>query len=82
MFCVLTGKFRLGFLADFLSVPILAGLLNGVAINIAFSQLGKVSGLVLAGRDVIGQAESLLRQLGNIHWPTAALAALNADGVF
>ncbi|XYI35980.1 STAS domain-containing protein [Cupriavidus oxalaticus] len=76
VFCVLAGKFRLGFLADFLSVPILAGLLNGVAINIAFSQLGKVTGLALAGRDVIGQAESLLRQLGGIHWPTAALAAL------
>ncbi|EYS86457.1 sulfate permease [Cupriavidus sp. SK-4] len=76
VFCVLAGKFRLGFLADFLSVPILAGLLNGVAINIAFSQIGKVTGLTLAGRDVIGQAGSFLTQLGAIHWPTAALGAL------
>ncbi|MBM3117639.1 SulP family inorganic anion transporter [Jeongeupia naejangsanensis] len=74
LFCMLASRFRLGFLADFLSRPILAGLLNGVAINIIIGQLGKVSGLTLTGKDVIGQLLSLLEQLGRIHWPTLLLA--------
>ncbi|WP_432723343.1 SulP family inorganic anion transporter [Jeongeupia wiesaeckerbachi] len=74
LFCMLASRFRLGFLADFLSRPILAGLLNGVAINIIIGQLGKISGLTLAGKDVIGQLLSLLEQLGRIHAPTLALS--------
>ncbi|GHD64181.1 SulP family inorganic anion transporter [Jeongeupia chitinilytica] len=74
LFCMLASRFRLGFLADFLSRPILAGLLNGVAVNIIIGQLGKVSGLKLDGKDVIGQLLSLVEQLGRIHWPTLLLA--------
>jgi high affinity sulfate transporter 1 len=75
LICVLAGKFRLGFLADFLSLPILAGLLNGVAVTITVSQIGKVTGLTLGGTDVIGRLTSFARQLHHIHWPTALLAA-------
>ncbi|KAF0813634.1 putative sulfate transporter [Andreprevotia sp. IGB-42] len=74
-FCLLASRFRLGFLADFLSRPILTGLLNGVAINIVISQLGKVSGLTLGGSDVIGRLGSLFAQLGQMHWPTVTLSA-------
>ena len=42
--CILGGVFRLGFLADFLSKPILTGYLNGLAFTIIMSQLGKVFG--------------------------------------
>lgn len=73
-FCLLASRFRLGFLADFLSRPILAGLLNGVAITIVIGQLGKVTGLSLAGEDVISKLVSLAQQLASIHWPTAAVA--------
>ncbi|STR44525.1 Probable sulfate transporter Rv1739c/MT1781 [Iodobacter fluviatilis] len=44
LFCLLASRFKLGFLADFLSPPILAGFLNGVAISIALGQLGKLLG--------------------------------------
>src|SRR4030095_7599586 len=42
--CILGGVFRLGFLADFLSKPILTGYLNGLALSIIISQAGKVFG--------------------------------------
>ncbi|WP_255560174.1 SulP family inorganic anion transporter, partial [Dyella sp. EPa41] len=48
LLCVVASRFRFGFLADFLSRPILIGLLNGVAITILVSQSGKMLGLSLA----------------------------------
>jgi len=75
LLCVVASRFRFGFLADFLSRPILIGLLNGVAITILVSQSGKMLGLSLAGKDTIGQAWSLLIQLHRLHWPTALLSA-------
>ncbi|MDR2463474.1 MAG: SulP family inorganic anion transporter [Verrucomicrobiales bacterium] len=74
LFCVIAGKCGLGFFADFLSWPILMGLLNGVGINIMISQLGKVTRLSLQGRGVISQMESFAQQLPAAHWPTVALA--------
>ena len=45
--CIAAGLGRLGFLANFLSRPILAGYLNGIAISIITGQLGKLSGVQL-----------------------------------
>ena len=42
---IAAGLLRLGFMADFLSKPVLLGYLNGVSLNIIVSQLGKVLGL-------------------------------------
>jgi high affinity sulfate transporter 1 len=76
LFCMLAGRFRLGFFADFLSRPILLGLLNGVGINIIISQLGKITGLSLQGGGVISQLESLARQIPDTHVPTLLLAVV------
>ncbi|WP_109125231.1 SulP family inorganic anion transporter [Dyella sp. C11] len=73
--CVIAGRFRFGFLADFLSRPILIGLLNGVAITILVGQSGKVLGIGLQGSDTISQVLSLVKQLPRTHWPTALLSA-------
>ena len=45
--CIAAGLGRLGFLANFVSRPILAGYLNGIAISIITGQLGKLSGVQL-----------------------------------
>ena len=42
--CIAAGFFRLGFLADFLSKPILIGYLNGIALSILLGQIGQVFG--------------------------------------
>lgn len=73
--CVVASRFRLGFLADFLSRPILIGLLNGVAITILIGQSGKALGLALQGKDTISQALSLIALLPRVHWPTTLLSA-------
>ncbi len=74
IFCILAGRFRLGFLADLLSRSILLGLLNGVAITIIVGQLGKVFGISVAGKDVIGQLISFFKQAQGPHWPTLLLS--------
>lgn len=44
LFCFAASSLRFGFVADFLSRPILIGFLNGVAISIFLGQIGKVFG--------------------------------------
>lgn len=73
LFCLLASRFRLGFLADFLSPPILAGFLNGVAISIAMSQLGKLLGFTFEKRDLIGRLLELPERLPESHLTTAAI---------
>ena len=73
-FCILAGRFRLGFLADLLSRSILMGLLNGVAIIIIVGQLGKVFGINIAGDNVVIQLMSFFGQAHGAHWPTLLLS--------
>ncbi|MDR2016464.1 MAG: SulP family inorganic anion transporter, partial [Burkholderiales bacterium] len=73
-FCLLAGRFRLGFLADLLSRSILMGLLNGVAITIIVGQLGKVFGVSAPGKNVVRQLISFFEQVQGLHWPTLALS--------
>jgi MFS superfamily sulfate permease-like transporter len=44
-----SAALRLGFMADFLSVPILIGYLNGIALIIIASQVGRVFGMSILG---------------------------------
>ena len=76
LFFLLAGRLRLGFLADFLSRPILTGLLNGVGLTIMFNQIGKVTGISTTGNSTIAQAHSLLTNVLTVHWQTLAFSAL------
>jgi high affinity sulfate transporter 1 len=63
--CFIAAILRLGFVADFLSIPILIGFLNGVALNIIASQLGRLLGFsVTQGTfwQMIAQVAGGLRQ--------------------
>jgi high affinity sulfate transporter 1 len=53
LFCVAASFLRLGFLADFLSRPILVGFLNGVAVSIFLGQIGKVFGFKMTAHGII-----------------------------
>jgi len=74
LMCIAGGFFRLGFIADFLSRPILVGLLNGVAISILVGQLGTVLGFKLVSSGVFPQIGEVIRRIGHIHAPTAILS--------
>ena len=69
------GALRLGFIADFISQPVLAGFKAGTGLLIAVGQLGKVLGIEQTGDSFFEKLRSALSHLGDISWPTAALAA-------
>jgi high affinity sulfate transporter 1 len=68
------GLLRLGFLADFISSPVLAGFKAGMGLVIAASQLGKVLGVPVEGDSFFAKVWSALRQLGDANPATVALA--------
>jgi len=68
------GLLRLGFLADFISSPVLAGFKAGMGLVIAASQLGKVLGVPVEGDSFFARVWSALRQLGDANPATVALA--------
>ena len=59
LFCgglfVLAGLLRLGFLAQFLSRPVMEGFVFGLAIFVTVSQLPKIFGIAKGGGDTINQ---------------------------
>lgn len=68
--CLFAGVIRLGFLADLLSKPILAGYMAGLAVIMIASQLGKFTGAPVEGDEVIEEVESLWSVRDQIHTPT------------
>lgn len=76
LFCVAASLLRLGFLADFLSRPILVGFLNGVAISIVLGQIGKVFGFPMTSHGIIASLIEFLRKLPETHMPTLAVGLL------
>ena len=66
-----SAALRLGFMADFLSVPILVGYFNGLAPIIVASQLGKVFGLSLSADYFLGLLGEFVAEIGQVHWLTA-----------
>lgn len=76
-FLLLASLLRLGFLADFISLPVLTGFKAGIGVVIFVSQLGKVLGLsVPSGLSIFASLETILTSLGQINWPTVVLASL------
>jgi SulP family sulfate permease len=71
---VAAGLLRLGFLADFISSPVLAGFKAGMGLVIAASQLGKLLGVPVEGDHFFAQVGSALAQLGDANPATVALA--------
>jgi high affinity sulfate transporter 1 len=73
-FLLLASFLRLGFLANFISLPVLTGFKAGIGVVIFVGQLGKVLGLSIEKGPVFQTLLSVLQNLGQIHWPTFALA--------
>jgi sulfate permease, SulP family len=72
--CVICWIARLGFLANLLSHPVLIGYMAGIAGLMIVSQLGKVTGISVAGDSVLSELRSFVTQLGQVHWPTLIVA--------
>ncbi|MFK0253912.1 SulP family inorganic anion transporter [Streptomyces sp. NPDC090445] len=75
LLCTVAWAVRLGFLADLLSHPVLVGYMAGVACIMIVDQLPKLTGVSGSGSGFFPQLFSFLRDLGDVHRPTAVLAA-------
>ncbi len=66
-FLLLLGVFRLGFLANFLSHPVIAGFITASGLLIATSQLRHILGIDAGGHTLIEMAGALWSRLGNVN---------------
>jgi SulP family sulfate permease len=66
---------RLGFVADLLSRPAVAGYLTGVALIMVSGQLGRLAGVPVSGQGFPGQVASFARGLGRGRPGDAVIAA-------
>ena len=74
LFCA-CAVFRLGFLADFLSKPILIGFVGGLATDILLSQIAKMMGIkVASGAQFFERLVQLATRLGSVHWWSLGLS--------
>ncbi|MFH1803317.1 MAG: sulfate permease [Pseudomonadota bacterium] len=69
------GIFRLGFLASFLSHPVISGFITASAILIAVSQLKHILGIEIAGETLPESVVALIGGIGNLHIPTLMIGA-------
>jgi len=75
----LVGLLRLGWIAEFLSAPIITGFLAGVAVIIVVHQLPGLVGLPPADGSTLSRLETVARHLGDSNgWPLSIGAAVFA----
>ncbi|GKW48058.1 SulP family inorganic anion transporter [Halomonas sp. NCCP-2165] len=70
---VIMGLARLGFLANFLSHPVISGFLTASGLLIAAGQAGHLLGIPGDGYTLLEQLLSLAANLDRLHWPTLAI---------
>ena len=79
LFCaglfVLAGLLRLGFIARFLSRPVMAGFVFGLAVFVTVKQLPKLFGVAAGDGDTVRQAVHLGAHLGETSAATLAVGA-------
>jgi SulP family sulfate permease len=71
----LAGALRLGFVADFFGKPVLLGYINGVALIVIASQLGKLLGISVGVNDFFAVVWQVLSELSDANGPTVLLSA-------
>ncbi len=82
LFCIVGWVARLGFLAEFLSRPVLVGYMAGVACLMIVGQLGRLLHVTVTGSRTDQELLSALRQLPNAHWPTVLISVLTVIALF
>jgi SulP family sulfate permease len=81
-FLVLLGVLRLGFLANFLSHPVIAGFITASGILIATSQIKHILGVSAHGHTLPQMLTSLFAHLGDINWITFVIGISAAGFLF
>ncbi|MDF1608741.1 sulfate permease [Hoeflea sp. YIM 152468] len=82
VFLILLGVFRLGFLANFLSHPVIAGFITATGILIAMSQLRHLLGISAGGANLPELLMSLFEHIGEVNWTTLGIGAIATAFLF
>jgi MFS superfamily sulfate permease-like transporter len=69
------GLFRLGWIAEFLSTPVITGILAGIAVEIAVRQIPIILGVAGGGTTTIGRVRVVIDQLGHANGWSLGIAA-------
>ena len=69
------GLFKLGFLANFLSHPVISGFISASGIIIAVSQLKHILGVSASGHNLLEMTESLAGQISHLNIPTLLIGS-------
>ena len=77
LICLGAWTLRLGFLADYLSQPVLVGYLTGVALIIAVNQLAKLIGASTSGDTLLDQVVGLWDSRGEADVASAAVGGIS-----
>ncbi|MFK8049754.1 MAG: SulP family inorganic anion transporter [Halioglobus sp.] len=67
------GMLKFGFIANFLSNPVILGYTSAAAIIIIGSQLGNILGVDSDGGNIFQQVFGFVQHLGNWHWLTVGI---------
>jgi SulP family sulfate permease len=81
-FLVLMGVLRLGFLANFLSHPVIAGFITASGILIATSQLKHILGVSAHGHTLPEMLGSILAHISEINWITVVIGVTATGFLF
>ena len=76
------GLFRLGFVANFLSHPVIAGFITASGIIIAASQLKHVLGIDAEGNNLLELVISITEHIAETNWITAIIGILATGFLF
>ena len=71
--CFLASLLRLGFIANFLSRPILTGFMAGISLSILIGQIGRFTGVKIDSDGLLRPLLEFATKLNLIHWPSLAL---------
>lgn len=74
--CLVAGALRLGFVANFLSKPVIVGFMHGLAVVIIVAQLPKVLGVKSEGETTLEQAIDLLPKLADTNLISLAIGGI------
>ena len=71
---IVVGILRLGWIADFLSTPVIAGVLAGIAVEIVVRQIPVILGLPGGGTTSLGRIRQVADQISHTNGWTAAVS--------
>ncbi|MBC7164937.1 MAG: sulfate permease [Roseovarius sp.] len=82
LFLLALGLLRLGFIANFLSHPVIAGFITASGVLIATSQLKHILGVPAGGHTLIEMLGALAGHLDAVNWPTVIIGVLATGFLF